>query len=114
MKWLALISFAAMLTFAANPEVMRVDSVADSQIVHKVTPSYPGDALDHRISGVVKMTVVIGVDGKVQQVRLISGHPLLAPAAMHAVRQWVFKPFQHDGIQVRAIAHIEVPFTLPN
>jgi periplasmic protein TonB len=114
MKWLALFSLAATLTFAANAPVLRLDTVEDSQIVHKVAPPYPGDAQDRHISGVVKLTVLIGTDGHVQQVKLVSGHPLLAPAAMHAVRQWVFKPFLQNGAPARALAHVEVPFTLPN
>lgn len=114
MKWFALLLLAAALAFAAGPEILRVNAVSDAQILNKVTPPYPPDALDHHISGVVKMTVLIGADGHVQRVRLISGHPLLAPAAMTAVRRWVFKPFQDGDTPVRALANIEIPFTLPN
>ncbi len=104
---------AAALAFAAHTEILRVDSVNDSQIVKKVMPPYPGDAADLHITGVVKMTVTVGVDGHVEKVKLISGHPLLAPAAMSAVRQWVFKPFEDNGQPVRAIVRIEIPFTAP-
>ena len=103
-----------MLALAAHPEILRVESVNDSEIVHKVTPPYPGDAADLHVSGVVKMAVTVGVDGHVRQVKLISGHPLLAPAAMQAARQWVFKPFSNDGRPVRALVRIEIPFRLPN
>lgn len=114
MKWLALAGFWAMLAFAAHPEILRVDAVNDSEIVHKVMPPYPGDAADLRVSGVVKMALTVGVNGHVEQVKLVSGHPLLAPAAMHAARQWVFKPFLSDGQPVRALVRIEIPFQLPN
>ena len=112
MKWFALVSFAAMLTFAANPEILRVDSVNDSQIVHREMPGYPSP--DIHVKGVVKVRITIGTNGQVEQVRLISGHPLLAPAAMHAARQWVFKPFETNGHAVRAVTELDFPFAPPN
>jgi periplasmic protein TonB len=104
----------AALAFAAHPEILRIDTVTDSQIVHKVMPPYPGDAADLHVTGVVKMTVMVGIDGHVRNVKLISGHPLLAPAAMQAARQWVFKPFEHDGQPARAMVRIEIPFPAAN
>lgn len=114
MKWFPMACLAAALAFAAHTAILRIDALNDSQVVHKVMPPYPGDAADLHITGVVKMTVTVGTTGRVENVKLISGHPLLAPAAMHAVRQWVFKPFAHDGQPVRAVVRIEIPFTAPN
>lgn len=110
MKWLAAAFLSGILALAATP-IVRVDAVRDEQIVHKVLPPYPPDA---HVSGVVKLTVFVGVDGRVQNVKLISGHPLLTPAAIQAARRWQFKPFTgENGEPVRALATIEIPFTAP-
>ena len=115
MKWIALIGVAAMLALAADQHVLRVPSVPRARILHQELPAYPPDALDHHLAGVVKMTVLIGTDGRVEKVTLISGHPLLAPAAMHAARRWVFKPFENrEGVAARAVTEIDIPFTPPN
>ena len=95
-----------------DPQVLRTPSMPDSMIVHKVLPAYPPDAIDHKIQGVVKIGLVIGKDGRVEKTRLISGHPLLAPTALQAVRQWVFQPSQMKGNPVRVITSVEIPFML--
>jgi protein TonB len=106
-----LIAIAA-LTLAAAETLLRVDSIPESKIVHKAQPEYPLDARDARIEGVVKVGVIIGKNGRVEEARLISGHPLLAPAALQAAKKWVFQPFERDGKPVRATAVLEIPFAL--
>lgn len=99
--------------FAADDvPLVRMPSMPDSKIVTKVHPVYPLDAADLRIQGVVKMTVNIDQNGKVTGARLVSGHPLLAPAALQAVRKWVFQPTVVNGKPARLVAPIEVPFEL--
>lgn len=95
-----------------NQQTMRIDSIPESKILHKEMPAYSPEAIDHKIQGVVKMQVVIGKDGKVEGVRLISGHPLLAPAAMQAVRRWVYEPFQLKGQPARVVTDVSIPFAL--
>ena len=114
-----ILSVAAALAFslslsmsAADAPMVRLLSMPDSKIVTKVPPVYPLGAADLRIQGVVKITVVIGTDGHVQSARLISGHPLLAPAALQAVRKWVFQPTEVEGKPARVAAPIEIPFNL--
>jgi TonB family protein len=89
---------APRLVSAANaePNIKRVD------------PIYPPLALQARIQGVVYLDVTVAPDGTVREMHLSSGHPLLAPAAMEAVRQWTFGS-QDAGQQVE----VEVPFQLP-
>jgi periplasmic protein TonB len=113
MKWISLAALFTALTFAADVHFLRMQSVPDEQIVHRDQPAYPPEALDHRIQGVVKISIRIGTDGRVEQAHLISGHPLLAPAAVQAARRWVFKPFESGGKPARVITQIEIPFTLP-
>ncbi|HWZ31430.1 MAG TPA: energy transducer TonB [Bryobacteraceae bacterium] len=111
-KKLAAVIAAAAVTLAAAETLLRVDSIPESKIVHKAPPEYPPDARDARIEGVVKVGVIIARNGHVEEARLISGHPLLAPAALQAAKKWVFQPFERDGKPVRATATLEIPFAL--
>jgi TonB family protein len=100
-------------TFAADDvPLVRMLSMPESKIIATVHPVYPQDAADLRIQGVVKMTVNIDQNGKVTSARLASGHPLLAPAALQAVRKWVFEPTVVNGKPARVVAPIEIPFDL--
>jgi len=83
-----------------------------AKVIRKVIPVYPALARSARISGVVQLIGVIGKDGTIQNLQLVSGHPLLAHAAMEAVQQWVYRPTLLNGIPVEVIAPIEVHFTL--
>ena len=83
-----------------------------AMLVRKVIPVYPPIARAARISGVVRLIGTIGKDGAIQNLEIVSGHPLLARAALEAVRQWVYKPTLLNGIPVEVVAPIEVNFTL--
>jgi protein TonB len=77
-----------------------------------VTPVYPPLARQARIQGTVRFTAVIGKDGTIQNLKLVSGHPLLVPAAGEAVKQWVYKPTLLAGEPVEVLTEIDVNFTL--
>lgn len=83
-----------------------------AKLIRKVLPEYPPIARSARISGVVRLIGIIAKDGTIRDLQLVSGHPLLARAAMDAVRQWVYKPTLLNGMPVEVIAPIEVRFTL--
>ena len=108
----ALVSLLSLSLFAADMPMVRMRSMPESKIVTKVRPAYPPDAADLRIHGVVKMTVNIDQNGKVTSARLLSGHPLLAPAALQAVRKWVFQPTEVEGKPARVVTEIDIPFDL--
>jgi protein TonB len=92
---------------------MRVGGgVQMAKLVKKVIPEYPPLAKTARISGVVHLLGVIAKDGTIQNLQLIGGHPLLARAALEAVRQWVYRPTLLNGQPVEVIAPIDVNFTL--
>ena len=112
-KCIAIAAAISALAVGADQGILRLASVPDSQLIHKVQPAYPPDALDARIQGVVRIQLTIGKDGHVEQARLISGHRLLAPAALQAARQRVYTPFESKGQSVRVITEIEIPFALP-
>jgi protein TonB len=83
-----------------------------TKLVRKVVPTYPQIAKQARIAGVVRLTAVIGKDGSVQDVQIVSGSPLLARAAADAVRQWVYRPTVIEGNPVEVTTPIELNFTL--
>ena len=99
----------------AIPQRIRVSSgVSQGLLEHKVNPEYPPDAREQNIQGVVVLKVNIDKQGKVYAVELVSGHPLLAPAAMEAVRQWTYKPYLLNGIPVEVETQVRVNFMLAN
>ena len=97
----------------APPQKLRVSSgVAAGMLVHQVKPLYPPIAMQARIQGTVVLQAVIGKDGTVQDLHLISGHPMLAPAAIEAVRQWRYRPYLLNDEPVEVDTQINVNFTL--
>lgn len=86
--------------------------VQSAKLTRQVVPAYPALARSARISGVVRLQGIIGKDGAITNLQLISGHPLLVQAALEAVRQWVYKPTLLNGEPVEVIAPIDVIFTL--
>jgi TonB family protein len=97
----------------ATPERVRVSqAVMAGLLLTKVPPEYPPDAKDERIQGVVLMKANIDKEGSVSNIQLISGHPLLAPAAIEAVKQWKYRPYLLNGAPVEIETQIQVNFTL--
>ncbi len=92
---------------------LRVSSgVAEGMLIHQVKPQYPAAAKLARIEGRVMLQAVIGKDGDVQNLRVISGHPLLTSAALDAVKQWRYKPYYLNGEPVEVETQIVVNFLL--
>lgn len=87
-------------------------NVQAMKIVTQPKPMYPPEAKAARIQGVVKLLAIIGKDGAVQNLTVISGHPLLVPAAMQAVQQWVYQPTMLNGEPIEVETEIDVNFTL--
>jgi TonB family protein len=95
------------------PQRVRVSSgVVSGLLVSKVNPIYPPDAREQAVQGVVVLQVEIDKEGNVQNVTLISGHPLLAPAAIDAVKQWKYTPYLLNGNPVNIDTQVQVNFTL--
>jgi TonB family protein len=100
---------------ASKPKVPRIKiggNVAKSQLKHKVQPRYPQEARDNRIEGTVRLHAVLSAAGKVMQVDVVSGDPVLAKAALEAVRQWEYKPVLLNGEPVEVDTTIDVVFSL--
>jgi protein TonB len=86
--------------------------VQGANLVYRVNPVYPPLAKQARIQGTVRLEGVIAKDGRMEQLRLISGHPLLAPAALAAVKQWRYRPTHLNGEPVEVVAPIDVHFVI--
>jgi TonB family protein len=87
-------------------------NVQAAKLVRQVQPIYPALARQIRVQGVVTLEAVIGIDGTIQQLRALAGHPLLIPSAMQAVQQWLYNPTVLNGKAVEVKTTIEVRFTL--
>lgn len=100
-------------TSPAMPQRVRVSSgVAQGLLVSKVNPIYPDEAREKHIQGVVLLQATINKEGNVANLQLISGDPLLAPAAIEAVKQWTYRPYLLNGTPVEVNTQIQVNFTL--
>ena len=92
-----------------SPGRIRVaPEVEAAQLVVQTKPEYPPLAKMARIQGIVRLDAVIRKDGRVQNLRVISGHPLLVKAALDAVQLWLYQPTLYE-----VSTEIDVSFTLP-
>ncbi|MGD0568306.1 MAG: TonB family protein [Candidatus Sulfotelmatobacter sp.] len=97
----------------ATPQRVRVSSgVSQGLRIKFQQPAYPPLARQARIQGTVVLHAVIGKDGAIENLTLVSGHPMLAPAAIEAVKQWRYKPYLLNGEPVEVDTEIQVNFTL--
>jgi periplasmic protein TonB len=92
---------------------VRVSSgVMSSLILHRVDPIYPEDAKVDRISGAVVMGAIVDDHGKVTKLTVVAGPEGLRDAALTAVHQWTYKPFQLNGAPVFVSTVVTVNFSL--
>lgn len=97
----------------ATPQRVRVSQgVSNGLLIRKVQPAYPPLARQARIQGQVLLQAQISKDGSIENLQLISGHPMLAPAAIEAVKQWRYKPYMLNGEPVAVDTQVVVNFTL--
>lgn len=95
----------------ANKQV-RIASLDPSQLIHKVQPAYPAIAQQVHVQGQVIFSAVISKSGTIENLQLVSGHPLLVLAARDAILQWRYKPTFLGGEPVEVVTNIVVNFTL--
>ncbi|HUI41759.1 MAG TPA: TonB family protein [Terriglobia bacterium] len=97
----------------ALPKRIRVGgNVMEAKLVNKVVPAYPPPAKMAHVEGTVILNAVIGRDGAVKDLKIVSGHPLLAQAAVDAVRRWRYQTTLLNGDPVEVETEIDVNFTL--
>jgi TonB family protein len=98
---------------APAPKRVRVSSgVSAALIVKKVQPEYPEEARRDHIQGTVTLHEIISKTGDVMELQLISGDPVLAEAAIQAVKQWKYKAYLLQGQPIEVDTQVNVNFTL--
>jgi protein TonB len=96
-----------------KPLKLRVaQGVAERMVLHKVPPHYPEDAKQNHITGDVILDFTVDRSGNVTGLKIVSGHPLLAPAAVDAVEQWKYKPFLLNGEPVEVETTVKISFRM--
>jgi|HubBroStandDraft_5_1064220.scaffolds.fasta_scaffold07908_6 TonB family protein len=105
-------SYSASGTSEIAGRVRVSYGVSEGLLVTKVAPTYPDLARSARIQGTVVMKALISKMGEVESLELISGHPMLAPAALEAVKQWKYRPYMLNGNAVAVETQIKVNFAL--
>lgn len=98
---------------APAPTELSENSV-QALLIRKVAPVYPPLARQARIQGTVVLRIVINKAGEVRDVQLVSGHPMLAPAAIEAVKQWMYQPYMKDGEAIDVSSNVQVSFKMPD
>jgi TonB family protein len=86
--------------------------VAQGLLSNRVSPVYPAVARAARVQGIVILQALIGKDGQVKELSVVSGPPLLQSAAIDAVKQWVYRPYLLNGDPVEVMTTVNVVFTL--
>jgi TonB family protein len=97
------------------PQGTRLRISADAAArrrLRDVAPEYPPLAKQARVEGVVRLDILIDKQGRVSHIKVISGHPLLVPSAIEAVKQWQYSPTLLNGQPVEVSTEVSVPFVL--
>jgi TonB family protein len=100
-------------THDAEPGIIIVSThaIREAAVVHQ-EPEYPAAARQFRLSGEVIADFVVGVDGKVENVSITKGLPILSDAVVRALRKWSFSPFKVDGRPKRVKSTLSFNFRL--
>jgi protein TonB len=103
-----------MLPLAPAPVVrtFRTSTMLEGSLIRRAQPAYPPLARSARIQGSVILFAVIGRAGSIDHLRVLSGHPLLVPAAIEAVRQWRYHPYVLNNETIEVDTQITVNFVL--
>ena len=91
---------------------IRLSHMSEGDLIRKVMPAYPALARSARIQGTVVLQAMISKRGTIENLRILSGHPMLAPAAIEAVIQWRYRPYILNSEPVEVETQITVNFSL--
>jgi protein TonB len=97
---------------APPARIKQGGDVTAASIITQTRPAYPPLARQARIQGTVVLHAIIDKEGKVAQMEIVSGHPLLVQSALEAVKQWRYKPTQLNGEPVEVDTTIQVTFSM--
>jgi protein TonB len=90
----------------------RISHWAEGNLIYRVQPIYPTLAREARIQGAVELRAIISKSGTIENLVLLRGHPMLAPAAINAVRQWRYRPYLLNSEPIEVETEITVNFVL--
>jgi len=107
LKRLIFLLLMAGCSLAADSPKLIERQVAEQNLTNKVEPIVPALAKTLEIGGTVSLEIIISPEGKVSSVKVLSGHPMLAPAFVDAVKKWEYKPFVQDGQPVSVVTTVE-------
>jgi periplasmic protein TonB len=100
----------ALPAVVAHP--LRLSHMDEGNLICKVQPTYPALARSARIQGTVMLQAVISKQGTIENLIVLTGHPMLVPAAIDAVRQWHYRPYILNNEPVEVETQITVNFSL--
>lgn len=118
-----MIRFCAALVLAAACAVSGWSQEAAKKVTRsealnavqsRVEPEYPSIAKQLKVQGVVELEALVGENGKVEDVKIVSGNAVLTAPATAALKKWKFAPFTADGRAVKALAPVNFNFHLGN
>jgi periplasmic protein TonB len=95
-----------------SPSRPRVSRMMEGNLTYRLQPQYPALARQARVQGTVVLRAVISRDGRIENLQVISGHPLLLKSAEDAVRQWRYRPYYLNNEPVEVETQVTVNFTL--
>ena len=91
---------------------LKVSHWAEGNVIYRVQPVYPVLARQARIQGTVLLRAVISKTGTIENLMAVSGHPMLIPSAVNAVRQWRYRPYMLNGDPIEVETEVTVNFVL--
>jgi protein TonB len=100
------------VTAPPRPLVRIGGKIRAPKLVHEVKPEYPPLAVQARVQALIILEARVGIDGAVQSVRILRGHPLLDPAAIEAVKQWRYQPLLLNGVPNEFILNVVMNFQI--
>ncbi len=112
--WLIFTFVLSLIGFAQDSPKKVTQQEAVKAAVNKVQPEYPPIARQLKVSGAVELEVVVDETGKVEQVKIISGNPILTAPSAAALKHWKFTPFTDGGKPVKALVPFNFNFRLEN
>jgi periplasmic protein TonB len=96
-----------------TPAPIRIGGrVQIARLVKQTVPVYPPMARTARVEGTVAVTAVVTESGALEDIEVLSGHPMLIDSALNCVRQWKYEPARLNGVRTRSTVHIDVIFRL--
>ena len=101
-------------TQVKRPRVVRFTTLDPAMLIHRVEPTYPILAKQTRREGRVELRAIIGTDGTIQSLQIVSGDGIFVRSALEAVQQWRYKPTILNGQPVEIDTYITVIYTMPH